>query len=176
MIICGVDPGLSGGIAIFNDNLLLAVHDMPKMAAPWGKGNLVDTKLLAEIVSYHKPEICHLERSQPMTGGGQNKQRNTGVNSVFSMGMSYMAVIATMEIMQVPVNYIWPASWTKHFGVVGKSKKGKHAEDVVKNIYPEAQIYGPQGGLKDGRCDAILIALFGGTKPHSPARERAVLL
>lgn len=154
MIYCGIDVGLSGGIAFFNDNVLLEVIDMPKKPTPWDKGNMVDSKALADAILRHKPEKANVERATAMPG--------QGVSSMFSFGMSYQAVFSVLDVLGVPYEVVQPKRWQKQFGVTGKTKAGLHSEDVVNQIYPEAQIRGRMGGLKDGRCDAILIALYKG--------------
>jgi len=152
MIYAGIDVGLSGGIAFFNDFTLLEVIDMPKKPTQWDKGNMVDSKALADALLRHRPERVNVERASAMPG--------QGVSSMFSFGMSYQAVFSVLEVLEIPYEVVQPKKWQKQFGVVGKTKEGIHSADVVDTIYPEANIRGRMGGLKDGRCDAILIALY----------------
>jgi len=155
-MICGIDIGLSGGIAFFEHGRLGSVFDMPAKPTPWDKGRCVDSLALHDILTRHRPVCAFVERVHAMP-----KQ---GVSSMFTFGMSFQAVLSVLEVMGIQYQLVEPKAWQKNFGVVGKTKEGKKSADIVKGFYPCAPIYGTKGGIKDGRCDAILIALYGGSK------------
>ena len=152
MITAGIDVGLSGAIAFFDGDSLLNVYDMPKKPTPWGKGNMVDSRELAKLIAHHKPKKAVVERVHAMTG--------QGVSSMFSFGMSYQAVLSVLDVLDCQYDLVMPRAWQKHIGIVGKTGEGLKAVDIVEKLYPDAPIRGRMGGLKDGRCDAILIGLY----------------
>ena len=55
--------------------------------------------------------------------------------------------------------WIQPQTWQKHINT--DSNRGKKAiADSLLSLYPSADLYGPRGGLKDGRSDALGIANY----------------
>ena len=143
----GIDCGLSGAIAILNDDLRLAdVYDMPVMAGT-GKRQQVNGAELARIIkSYLLVEfVAYVERVSAMP-----KQ---GVSSMFSFGTSYGIVLGVLAALQIPVVLVTPQSWKKEVGIVGKHKD--FARTLAQQLYPQAEL----GRKKDiGRAEAILIA------------------
>ena len=148
----GIDVGLSGAIAILNDDLrLAAVYDMPVMAGT-GKRQQVNGAELARIIkSYLLVEfVAYVERVSAMP-----KQ---GVSSMFSFGTSYGIVLGVLAALQIPVVLVTPQSWKKEAGIVGKHKD--YCRTLIQQRYPSA----PLGRKRDiGRADAIAIALYGNT-------------
>ncbi|GAA3953591.1 hypothetical protein GCM10022278_10530 [Allohahella marinimesophila] len=57
-----------------------------------------------------------------------------------------------------------PQDWQAMFGLAtgekDKSRKKQQIADKALELYPAANLYGPKGGLKDGRSDALLIARY----------------
>ncbi|EMP57132.1 hypothetical protein MSNKSG1_00878 [Marinobacter santoriniensis NKSG1] len=57
-----------------------------------------------------------------------------------------------------------PQTWQKHLGL--KKDKGEQSiskqqiADTCLHLYPDAPLFEPRDGLKDGRSDAILIARY----------------
>jgi len=152
----GIDCGLSGAIAILNDDLRLAdVYDMPVMAGT-GKRQQVNGAELARKLYPHsslfedESAIAYVERVSAMP-----KQ---GVASMFSFGTSYGIVLGVLAALQIPVVLVTPQSWKKEAGLVGKHKD--YCRTLIQQRYPSA----PLGRKRDiGRADAIAIALYGST-------------
>ena len=149
----GIDCGLSGAIAILNDDLRLAdVYDMPVMAGT-GKRQQVNGAELARIIkSYLLVEfVAYVERVSAMP-----KQ---GVSSMFSFGTSYGIVLGVLAALQIPVVLVTPQSWKKEAGIVGKHKD--FARTLAQQLYPQAEL----GRKMDiGRAESLLIARYGGKK------------
>lgn len=80
----GIDPGLSGAIAVLTDDTL-QIHDMPVMTVDRnGKAKRqVSANELAELLNLYAGKDCHVycERVSAMAG--------QGVTSVFSFGRSF---------------------------------------------------------------------------------------
>lgn len=157
MIICGIDTGISGGIAFYKHGELFKAYDMPVMAAKHKKGNQVDSKALYDLLSEFKPDLVTIERVWQLP-----KQ---SAQSGFSFGGSFQAVISCVEILGLNHEYITPQQWINHFSLRGKKKGvGFKSTHIVPLLYPDVEVKGPRGGIKDGRCDAVLIALYGGCR------------
>lgn len=84
-----------------------------------------------------------------------------GVSSMFTFGMNYGKWLALLEIAEIPYEKQSPIKWRK--GLLSK-QDGKDTKTQVKNVcckrFPKYkdELFGPKGGYKDGRGDAMLIA------------------
>jgi len=149
----GIDPGITGALAILDENNELGdMADMPVMQLGSGNKQQVNGAHLARVLaSWHTPgEIitAYLEAVSAMP-----KQ---GVTSVFNFGMGYGVIQGVLAAMQIPYVLVRPGEWKKRAGLVGKKKDA--ARTMAQQLYPAAEL----DRKKDiGRADAILIARFG---------------
>lgn len=148
----GIDPGISGALALLDDNLaLIEVMDMPIMAMGKHKNQVNSAelgKLLAKWQSQNGTAIVYLEAVHSMPG--------QGVSACFNFGDSFGCIRGVCGALQIPIVLVTPQSWKKHAGLLGKDKD--YARTKAQQLYPGAEL-----GLKKhiGRADAILIARFG---------------
>ena len=134
MIICGIDPGLSGGVAIITQREIRHGFRMPVMTDLFGKKNkmVIDvTALAAELVN-SPVDMVVIERVHAMPG--------QGVTSMFSFGLAYgqaMAVAMVRASGGGSVVQITPQVWKRHFGLKGSSKRDSIlvAKDVFGDTY-----------------------------------------
>jgi len=153
----GVDPGKSGAIAMINEiQDVILLEDWPGdevQAAKliWRICDLVDRtcdKILGAIEKIHAMPMI------PIKGQGGMKGMSSTASFTFGAGWGiWKGIFAACEI---PFLEPRPQDWMK--GVFKKSD-GKVANmAAAARTFPSAQIYGPRGGKKDGRADALLIA------------------
>lgn len=151
MVILGIDPGLSGAVAILNDGQLVEIVDIEAAESR------INCAHLASLMHKHQPEfaICELVSSRL----GQ------GVTSTFTFGHALGSITGVLSALGVPYLLIRPQAWQGHFGIRSSSKdKVIHKQeiaDLAQSLYPAASLYGPRGGLRDGRSDALLLARYG---------------
>lgn len=145
----GIDPGISGALALLDDNLaLLDVLDMPIMALSKTKRQ-VNAAELAKILSKWKDATAYVEKVSAYPG--------QGVTAMFNFGMSYGTLLGVLGALQIPVVLVSPQSWKKKAGILGKEKDMSRTK--AQQLYPEADL----ARKKDcGRAESILIARFGG--------------
>ncbi len=150
-MIAGVDPGLTGAIALLHDDgRFFGVFDMPTMAKGSGKKRCVNAADLSKILSdQHEMTVkVVLERVSAMP-----KQ---GVSSVFSFGESYGVCRGVVAALGIPLEQVTPQAWKKKFSLIGKDK------DAARTLAIETWPLAPLSRKKDqGRADALLIAKFG---------------
>ena len=153
MMTVGIDPGISGAIAIINGTgTLLCVEDMPIMAK--GKGgsrvkSQVNAAGLAELLGRYAPwrPVVYCERVSSMP--------DQGVASVFSLGDTFGCIRGVIGALGLASEIITPQSWKKYYGV-GSDKEVARAKAI--EMYPLAPIH----KKKDhNRAEAILIARYG---------------
>jgi crossover junction endodeoxyribonuclease RuvC len=153
MRIIGIDPGLSGAVAVINGTDSLIVIDMPTMTVERnGKSKRqVSASELAAILSNYNSNDCHVYVEKVSAMAGQ------GVTSVFSFGRSFGMIEGILAAFKLPVTYVAPATWVKAVGR-GQGKDASRARAM--EIFPNNQ-----SDFKrvkdDGRADAALIAYWG---------------
>jgi crossover junction endodeoxyribonuclease RuvC len=147
MIRIGIDPGMTGAIAVLEGNILHACHDMPTVKARNGK-NQVNIPELASILRQYRGETVFLEAVHAMPG--------QGVTSCFNFGMGFGAIQGIVQTLGIPMHLVTPQKWKKAAGLIGSDKD--YARTKALQLYPDADL----ARKKDiGRADAILIARYG---------------
>lgn len=142
--VVGIDPGLSGAVAVLDAHLsVLVLEDMPTMGK--GKsGNQVNPAALAEILQPYAGAHAALERVGAMPG--------QGVSSMFSLGDSYGTARAVLAVLGMPVEIVTPTVWKKHYHL--DSDKERSRTKAIE-LFPGASLH----RKKDhGRAEALLLA------------------
>ena len=151
--IIGIDPGLSGAVAVLTGSDSLIVIDMPTMTVDRnGKAKRqVSASELAFIFSNFNSDDTHVFVEKVSAMAGQ------GVTSVFSFGRSFGMIEGILAAFRLPVTYVAPATWVKAVGR-GQGKDASRARAM--ELFPNNQA---DFKLKkwDGRADAALIAYWG---------------
>jgi len=151
--IIGIDPGLSGAIAIFENNKVIDIFDMPVM--PEGKKNKrqINSAQLVRILKDNiqaEDEVCVVvEQVNAMPG--------QGVTSMFNFGQSFGAIKGVCAALNLPIFFVRPSKWKKHFELINSSKDSSRTK--VIEMYPtlSSQLTKKKDANKS---DAILIARF----------------
>ena len=155
MKIIGIDPGLSGAIAVLEDIKVLSLFEMPVMAE--GKKNKRQingpqtyNEILKRIKKFQKKDIIVvIEQVSAMPG--------QGVTSMFNFGQSFGVIKGICSAMQLSMFFIRPAKWKKYFGLI-KTEKDASRTKVIE-IFP--YISSDFSRKKDSnKADAVLIASF----------------
>ena len=155
MLIIGIDPGISGAICFFENGEVIQVIDMPTMAE--GKknkrqvnGRQIFNEISKIINKYSNKEISVVvEQVSAMPG--------QGVTSMFNFGQSYGVIKGICAAMQLPIFFVRPAKWKKHFNLINSQKDASRAKAI--DMFPN--ISSLLSKKKDAnKADAILIASF----------------
>ncbi|MDC0514083.1 crossover junction endodeoxyribonuclease [Pelagibacteraceae bacterium] len=153
MRIIGIDPGLSGGIAVLDNNKVKELFDMPVM--PDGKKNKrqLNSALLAKLIKDHIEDIedtvTIVEQVNAMPG--------QGVTSMFNFGQTFGAIKGICAALELPIYLIRPAKWKKHFELINSSKDASRTKAI--EMYPSlAQKLSKKKDVN--KSDAILIARY----------------
>lgn len=144
MNVVGVDPGLTGGIALSHDGFILELDDMPV------HDHKVDARDAHRIIQRMDPDLIVLEEVHAMPKNGSK--------AAFSMGDSYAVIRTIAAIEGIPLHRVLPIRWKDHFSLRGKNKDASrrlatemfpHHADKFKRV------------RDDGRAEAALIAAYG---------------
>ena len=155
MLIIGIDPGISGSICFFKDGKILDVVEMPTMTD--GKKNkrqvngsqiYNEIKKKIDVVSGEDIRVV-IEHVTAMPG--------QGVTSMFNFGQSFGAIKGVCAALNLPIFFVRPSKWKKHFELINSSKDSSRTK--VIEMYPS--LSSQLSKKKDAnKSDAILIARF----------------
>ena len=153
MKIIGIDPGLSGAIAILENNRVLNIFEIPVMSE--GKKNKRQlnsaqlVKLLRDNISKNEEVAVVVEQVNAMPG--------QGVTSMFNFGQTFGAIKGICASLGLPIFFVRPSKWKKHFELINSSKDSSRTKAIV--MYPS--LSNDLAKKKDvNKSDAILIARF----------------
>ena len=153
MRIIGIDPGLSGGIAIIDDLKIFDIFDMPIMSEGKKNKNQLNSAQLVNIIKNHitikDKTFVIVEQVSAMPG--------QGVTSMFNFGQTFGSIKGICAALGLPIFYVRPAKWKKHFELINSSKDASRTK--VIEMYPS--ISSRLTKKKDvNKADAILIARY----------------
>ena len=153
MKIIGIEQGLNGAIAVLQENKVKEIFDVPVM--PEGKKNKRQlnsaqlVKLLKDIISDNKEVAVIVENVSAMPG--------QGVTSMFNFGQTFGAIKGICAALGLPIFFVRPAKWKKHFDLINSSKDASRTKAI--EMYPS--LSDQLSKKKDvNKSDAILIARF----------------
>ena len=153
MRIIGIDPGLSGGIAILDDLKIFDMFDMPIMSEGKKNKNQLNSAQLVNIIKKHilpnGETFVIVEQVSAMPG--------QGVTSMFNFGQSFGVLKGICSAMQLSMHFVRPAKWKKYFNLINAEKDASRTKAI--EIFP--YISNQLSRKKDGnKADAALIASF----------------
>ena len=153
MKIIGIDPGLNGAIAILEDNKVKTMFEMPVMSE--GKKNKRQLNS-AQLVKLIKDNIDNIEETVIIVEQ-VNAMPGQGVTSMFNFGQTFGAIKGICAALSLPIFFVRPAKWKKHFELINSSKDASRTKAI--EMYPS--IPDQLSKKKDvNKSDAILIARF----------------
>ena len=153
MRIIGIDPGLSGGIAVLDDLKIYDIFDMPIMSEGKKNKNQLNSAQLVNIINEHvlKNEDTFVIVEQVSAMPGQ------GVTSMFNFGQTFGAIKGVCAALGLPIYFVRPSKWKKHFELINSSKDSSRTKAI--EMYPA--LSNDLSRKKDvNKSDAILIARF----------------
>lgn len=145
MNVAGIDPGLTGAVAVLNDDKGSKLIDVCNMPVT---NKEIDVVALIDVLQDWGVKHVYLEKAQAMP-----KQ---GVVSMFTYGVGYGMLRGALSATKIPYTLIHPATWKK---VMCKDmERGKSAGIArAKQLYPELRLKNSE----HGKADAILLAVYG---------------
>ena len=151
MTTIGIDPGLTGAIAIYREDGI-ELHDMPTSAKTAGKGQQLNLAALHDLLRGLDGEVW-IEQVGPMPGQGSV--------STWGFGRTVGQIEGVVATLGLPILYVTPQRWKKPLGLIGRDKDS--ARTLAIQRFPA--VAGMLGRKKDGgRADALLIAYHGWTQ------------
>lgn len=150
MYYVGIDPGSQGAICLLN----------PLVGKAWFIDLKEDDHTIYETLLRARVNMtrCALEDVHSLYG--------MSAKSNFNFGRHIGRIQTILKILDMPFELVQPKKWQKVCGIPPRRElpEGQDLKEYIAleagRLYPDAELYGPRGGLKDGRSDALMIAHY----------------
>ena len=153
MKIIGIDPGLSGAIAILENIKVLSIFDMPVMAEGKKNKRQLNSAQLVNIIN----DTTKNDEEIAVVVEQVNAMPGQGVTSMFNFGQTFGAIKGVCAALNLPIFFVRPSKWKKHFELINASKDSSRTK--VIEMYPN--LSNQLAKKKDvNKSDAILIARY----------------
>ena len=152
-ITIGVDPGLSGAIALVDSyGVLVEVHDMPVLAKD------VSPQLLRQMFDneIHTGHALDDETYGCVIIEDVHSMPKQGVASSFKFGRSKGVIEGFFAGAGLPIRYVSPSRWKRDLGLT--ADKGTSRQRALELWPAHARAFARV--KDDGRAEAALIALW----------------
>ena len=150
MLILGIDPGSSGGLAIVESK----INSLPKII--WASKmpivniyskKIIDVMKVSSILREYAIDVTIIEKVHAMP--------RQGVTSSFQFGRSFGGIEALCYLYAKRVDYVAPVVWKKKLGL-GSSKQD--SLDLARLKFGDLEYWNLKSN--DGIAEAALLALF----------------
>ena len=153
MKIIGVDPGLSGAVAILKDKKILNLFDMPVMSEGKKNKRQLNSALLVSLLKENIKDSDEVSVVVEQV----NAMPGQGVTSMFNFGQTFGAIKGICAALELPIFFVRPSKWKKYFELINSSKDSSRTKAI--EMYPK--LSNQLSKKKDvNKSDAILIARF----------------
>ncbi len=157
---CGVDPGLTGAVAIVDaTGALVAVQDVPTLRLRVARGTRHDYDVpgMCALLAPYAGASLHviIEAAQAMPG--------QGTRSMFTIGYGFGLWLGILVALAMPYTTVRPVVWKKAFGL-GKDKE--QARLRAMQLFPSADL---RRKRDHGRAEALLLVMWG--RRHRDSKE-----
>ena len=136
MIYIGIDPGASGGIAVYEDGHGMVATKMPETEA--------DIALEFQSWKLMGPSKAIIEKVHAMPG--------QGVTSMFSFGKNYGFLRGCLISLGIPFDEVTPQTWQKALGCLTKGDKNV-SKAKAQQLFPGIKV-------THAIADSLLIAEY----------------
>jgi crossover junction endodeoxyribonuclease RuvC len=146
--ILGIDPGLTGALALYHDDQWMLL-DMP--VAGDAKRRELNGPALCAWLREHQPDHAFVEYAAARPG--------QGVSSIFKFGVTYGAAKMALAACGVPYTIVTPVKWKSAVGIqTGADKEASRLRAL--QLFPDLAAYLSRKKYH-ARADAMLLAYFG---------------
>lgn len=150
-MICGVDVGHRGGIAIIScdakgKRVVWSLTVMPE-----------DIREFFNLMVEHSPVHIFIEKAQTMP-----KQ---GISSAFNYGRHFGELLGIIIALKIPFTMVQPREWTRviHMGTDSNQDAKERTLQACRQLYPDVNLLAtPRSKVPhEGLFDALMIAEYG---------------
>ena len=151
MTVCGIDPGITGGITFIQNKDCVVAERIPICSFKIGKKKkkFLDLAKIINRIEAYKPSRIFIEKQQAMP--------NQGVSSTFKTGFNYGLYIGTFASQGYHYEEVTPRKWKTDLKV---SANKDEARQRASELMPMAEEYW-RLKCEDGVAESALIAYWG---------------
>ena len=163
MNIIGIDPGLTGAVAVYNSGTL-TVLDMPRIE------NDINALELYRIINQHLgpgpgSTIAYIERVGPMP--------RDGVKQAWRFSAAYTTTRVVLALLYVPMALVPATVWKRAYKLPGGARGKDASRARAIELFPRCASQFAR--RKDsGRAEAALIALYGALLQKTDVAAQAI--
>jgi hypothetical protein len=169
--ICGIDPGLAGGLCILQKGDTHNVVDVRIMPITSTSDKDINMGVIKNYLSYYKPHLTIIERQivvRPRMVEG--KEQRQGLGSAAKTMFNYGRLIGLLE--GIGLNYVVVDSreWQSHYADMAPPIKWTYNKptktrsvSIAVDLYPTVNLFRTSLCHKphDGMAEAVLLAHYG---------------
>jgi len=156
-LIVGIDPGLTGAVAVLDPaGELERLADLPVIRdgrLAWVNGGALQS-ILMEVLQ-GRPARAIVERVSAMP--------RQGVASAFTFGVTFGSILAVLQARCIAIELVTAAVWKRGLGL---SSDKRASLDKARLLYPGAEL---RLAKHEGRAEALLLAHYALSRPRSAA-------
>jgi len=150
MIFVGIDPGLSGGIAVIYPDKIKVI---PMPIA----GKEIDVHYLVGFLPFNDLDqdvIAYVEKVGAFPG--------QGVVSMWKFGFVTGVIHGILRTLDIPIELVTPQAWKKEI-LAGTDKSKEAAIDWCRRVYPNVNLLATPRSTKphSGMADSLCLAEYG---------------
>lgn len=151
MIICGIDPGITGGISFIQDNNSVIAERVPICSFNIGKKKktFLDLAKIINRIEAYKPSVIFIEKQQAMP--------NQGVSSTFKTGFNYGLYIGTFASQGYSYLEVFPRKWKSDLQVSADKNQARQRASELMPMAKESW----RLKCEDGVAESAMIAYWG---------------
>lgn len=160
--VIGIDPGLTGGIAVLRSSHVADVIAIPATDGDVDVSRLVkwiQQKTLYDPYIGGMNVIAYIENVHAMPG--------QGVSSMFKFGFVTGILHGIIRTLEIPMKLVTPQAWKKQI-LAGTPKDKQAAIDYCLRVYPNVNLLPTERSkvYHSGMADALCIAEYGYKKEN----------
>lgn len=171
MIVLGIDPGKSGGLALVKGTLgqrprLIKCARVP--VAPPDSDDLLDVDAIISFVQSEPPDAAYIERVTPMPSTDKGERRGMGATSAFNFGGAVYTLRTCLVGLGIPLRRVEPRAWKKLYGLSSRElftdRKFDQREVKEQSRQKAISLFGAEHFPRIGDhnvAEAALIANYG---------------
>jgi crossover junction endodeoxyribonuclease RuvC len=161
--ILGIDPGVTGALAIYDRDRSIAsglrwvIADIPVVGDPKHELN---APALRDWLRRFSPDMAVLElvTAMPSIPGSDGKRRGMGAAGAFRFGGFFFSLKAVLACCDIPYTLVTPMVWKKFHGLIKSDKEASRTRAL--QLFPDQANF--LSRKKDqNRAEAMLIAAYG---------------
>jgi crossover junction endodeoxyribonuclease RuvC len=157
VLIAGIDPGFSGGVALLTPSGKLdSLHLMPVVKGPRGGSTELDLVELKRLLTAHAVDVVVLERVHAMKGWGEG--------AAWRFGVGWGQIQGVVVALGLSLLHVAPDRWQKTLLHGTTGAKGDKTAAIAEALrrWPGVDLKpGKRTKHHDGLADALLIAEWG---------------